>query len=153
MIQGLPGAGKTMVITMLVEYFESVLGWSHGVEFACIASMNTMAALIGGSTIHSFGEVPIGEEQGNTRKKQAWDKPDVNTMYMKCENMRVLIIDEGSSASCENLSTAELNVRTGTRAVAETYKVRTGKRRAAKEVRVFGGLNVLFFSIGGNSHL
>ena len=145
MIQGLPGAGKTMVITLLVEFFESVLGWSHGVEFACIASMNTMAALIGGSTIHSVGEVPIGDGQASTRRKQAWDKPDVNSMYMKCENMRVLIVDAGSFASCENLSTAELNVRTGTRAAAETYKVRHGKRGDAKGVRIFGGLNVLFF--------
>ena len=145
MIQGLPGVGKTMVITLLVEFFESVLGWSDGVEFACIACMNTMAALIGGSTIHSFGEVPIGDDQANSRKKQKWDKPDVNTMYMKCENMRVLIVDEGSSASCENLATAELNVRTDTRAAAETYKVRHGKRRDAKEVRISGGLNVLFF--------
>ena len=69
MIQGLPGAGKTMVITLLIEFFVVVLGWSHGVEFACIASMNTMAALIGGSTIHSFGEVPIGDEQASLRTK------------------------------------------------------------------------------------
>jgi hypothetical protein len=69
MIQGLPGAGKTMVITLLIEFFVVVLGWSHGVEFACIASMNTMVALIGGSTIHSFGEVPIGDEQASLRTK------------------------------------------------------------------------------------
>ena len=84
MIQGLPGAGKTMVITLSVEFFEPVLGWSHGVEFACIAGMNTMAALIGGSTIHSFGEVPIGDDQANSRKKakagQARCEHDVHEM-------------------------------------------------------------------------
>ena len=48
MIQGLPGAGNTMVITLLAEYFESVLGWSHGQEFACIARMKTIVALIRG---------------------------------------------------------------------------------------------------------
>ena len=77
--------------------------------------------------------------------KQNWDKPDVNTMYMKCENMRVLIVDEGSSASCENLATAELNVRTAIRAAAETYKVRYGGRGKPNEARICGGLNVLFF--------
>ena len=127
MIQRLPGAGKTMVITLLVEYFEPVLGWSHGHGFQCIANMNTMAALIGGSNIHSFGEVPIGDEQASAKKKNSWDKPDVSTMFMKCENMRVSIVDEGSSASCESLSTTELNIRTATRDAAETYKVRHGK--------------------------
>ena len=66
-------------------------------------------------------------------------------MYLKCENMRVLIVDEGSSASCENLATAELNVRTAIRAAAETYKVRYGGRGKRNEARIFGGLNVLFF--------
>lgn len=98
MIQRLPGAGKTMAITLLVEYFESVPGWSRRQDFACIASMNTMSALIGGSTIHSFGEVPIGDDQATTRRNQRWDKPDVRTMFIKCENMRVLIIDAGSSS-------------------------------------------------------
>ena len=70
MIQGLPGAEKTMVITLLVKYFETILGWTHGKEFQCIASMNTMAALIGGATIHSFGEGPIGEDMANTKKKK-----------------------------------------------------------------------------------
>ena len=68
MIQGLPGAGKTMVITLLVGFFEAVLGRTHGVEFACIASMNTMAAVIGGSTIHSFGEVPSARTKPRRQK-------------------------------------------------------------------------------------
>jgi hypothetical protein len=63
MIQGLPGAGKSQVIQWVRSFFEEVLGWQHGREFVCLASMNTMAALIGGFTIHSWGEVPINAEQ------------------------------------------------------------------------------------------
>ena len=69
MIQGLPGAGKTMVITLLVEYTSNQYLDGHmGHEAQCIASMNTMAALIGGSTIRGFGEVPIGEEHASAKK-------------------------------------------------------------------------------------
>jgi hypothetical protein len=63
MIQGLPGAGKSQVIHWVRSFFEDVLGWPHGREFVCLASMNTMAALIGGFTIHAWGEVPINAEQ------------------------------------------------------------------------------------------
>ena len=63
MIQGLPGAGKSQVIQWVRSFFEEVLGWQHGREFVCLASMNTMAALIGGFTIHSWGEVPVNADQ------------------------------------------------------------------------------------------
>ena len=66
-----------------------------------------MAALISGLTINSFGEVPMGDEQATARKNAKRYKPDANTMYMKCGNMRGLIVDEGSSAPCESLATAE----------------------------------------------
>ena len=87
-----------------------------------------MGALIGGSTIYRFGEIPIGDEQASAKNNKSSDKLDVSTMFMKYENMRVLIVDEGSSAPCESPSTLELNIRIATRDVAETYKVRHGKK-------------------------
>ena len=66
-------------------------------------------------------------------------------MFIKCENMRVLIVDEGSSASCESLSTTALNIRTATRDFPDTYEVRHGIKKTANEARIFGGLNVLSF--------
>ena len=95
MLEGLPGAGKSQVIKWVRRLFEEVLGWQHGREFICIASMNTMAALIGGMTIHSFGEVPIGDEQKNVKAMHRRDKPDVNSMFLKCESLRWLLLDEG----------------------------------------------------------
>ena len=56
LIQGLPGSGKSQLITWIRCLFEEVLGWCHGREFVCIAAFNTMAALIGGFTVHSWGE-------------------------------------------------------------------------------------------------
>ena len=146
MIHGLPGAGKSQVIHWVRSFFEEVLGWKHGREFVCIASMNTMAALIGGLTIHAFGEVPFDEVQGMKKRTQQREQPGVNSMYSKCENLRWILIDEGSSASCENLSWTETGVRNATRHAAETYKVRPKKGGCTTEERPWGGLNILFFT-------
>ena len=70
---------------------------------------------------------------------------DVSTMFVKCENMRVLIVDEGSFASCESLSTTELDIRIVTRDVVDTCKVRRGEKKSANEIRIFGGLDTFFF--------
>jgi len=70
MIQGLPGAGKSQVIQWVRSFFEEVLGWQHGREFVCLASMNTMAALIGGFTIHSWGKCLL--TQIRNRRKYAY---------------------------------------------------------------------------------
>ena len=53
MVHGLPGAGKSRVIHWIKDFFINVLGWEHGVEFVTLASQNTMAALVGGRTLHS----------------------------------------------------------------------------------------------------
>ena len=34
--------GKSMVLTLPVEYFESVLGWSHGQEFGALISLTRL---------------------------------------------------------------------------------------------------------------
>ena len=68
MIQGLPGAGKSQVIHWIRAFFTEVLRWTPGNEYVCIASMNSMAALIGGSTIHSFGHIPISKKAQDAKK-------------------------------------------------------------------------------------
>ena len=55
----IPGAGKSFCLKLLRRFFEECLGWEDGVQFQCLASQNTMAALIGGSTVHSWGDVPV----------------------------------------------------------------------------------------------
>ena len=56
---GIPGAGKSQCIKWLRDLFESGLGWEDGVQFQFLASQNTMAALIGGTTVHSWGVIPV----------------------------------------------------------------------------------------------
>ena len=46
-------------------FFEEVCGWTHGVEFVSLASQHTMTALIGGFTIHSFGNVRYRQKDGS----------------------------------------------------------------------------------------
>ena len=57
-VHGLPGSGKTQVMLWLAEYFQQVWGWTKGMHFIYLAPLNSMAARIGGSTVHSWGEVP-----------------------------------------------------------------------------------------------
>ena len=52
MIHGVPGSGKSELIAWLREAFEDVLGWTHGVQFVCVAFQNAMAAHIQGFTVH-----------------------------------------------------------------------------------------------------
>ena len=66
-------------------------------------------------------------------------------MYTKCECLRWILIDEGSSASCENLAFTESNVRTHTREAPETYKIRPKDKNNPAEVRSWGGKNLLMF--------
>ena len=58
---GMPGAGKSLCLALMRDFFEKVLGWKHGVQFQFLASQNSMAALIGGNTVHSWGVIPTNK--------------------------------------------------------------------------------------------
>jgi hypothetical protein len=117
LLHGLPGTGKSRVILWLRELFEDIFGWVHSAEFQCLASFNTMAALIRGNTIHSWGEVYIDKQQATAKQLAAWTNPDVSTMWKKIQHMRFIIIDEIESASTELLAQldaeAEETIRRG----------------------------------------
>ena len=51
-IHGLPGTGKSEVISWMRVLMEDGLGWTHGVQFVCLAYQNAMAAQIDGYTVH-----------------------------------------------------------------------------------------------------
>ena len=67
LLHGVPGCGKSQIIQWLREAFEKYLGWTHGVQFVCIAYQNAMAAHISGWTIHHWTGIPVGE--GGTTTK------------------------------------------------------------------------------------
>jgi hypothetical protein len=64
LIHGLPGSGKSQIIKWLRSYFEEVWRWEAGVHFQFVAPLNSMAANIGGATLHSWGEIAFQDNRG-----------------------------------------------------------------------------------------
>ena len=92
-----------------------------------------MATQIDGYTIHRWSGIPIrqGDEKGTgDRHKQS----------VRCQALRVLLIDEVSMVSAE-LLVAIQTVLTQVIRVPGTYK-----KRKDKSVRAFGGVNVIMFA-------
>ena len=114
-LHGVPGAGKSKLLEWIRTFFETVLGWTHGVEFVYLASQHTMAALIGGFTIHSFGNVKFRKPDGALANNRAGKPKDMSAQFLKYERLRWLFIDECSTASAENQAEMEHNIRKSTR--------------------------------------
>ena len=105
LVHGFPGTGKSATIAWMRELMEEGLGWEHGVQFVCLAFQNAMAAQINGFTIHHWSGIPVRmQEEGGTgdRHKQS----------IKCQALRVIIIDEISMISAELLGALEAVVKT-----------------------------------------
>ena len=139
LIHGIPGAGKSKVIAWICELFTDVLGWTGGNQFICLAVQNTMAANIGGSTIHHWGNVPFRDEKGKETGRRTGGKRDTSVLFNRCLNLRWILIDEISMVSAELLSELQYLVRKAVRKPG-TYKVRLDK-----SIRPFGGVNTLLF--------
>ena len=77
------------------EFFEDALGWTHGVEFMCVAFQNRMAAAIGGATLHTGADLPRPGEN----RDRALGHSDVDNLYMKNADMRWILVDEVSMVS------------------------------------------------------
>ena len=68
---------KSLCIDLMRNFFESVLGWTHGVQFQMLAAQNSMAALIGGGTVHSWGVIPANKVAAASKyvnKEVNWDQ-------------------------------------------------------------------------------
>ena len=91
---GMPGAGKSTCIHLCRRFFQECLHWQHGVEFQFVASMNTMAALIGGSTLHSWGQIPINASNAEDKMTNKGDDHDIDQLFLNALNLRWLFIDE-----------------------------------------------------------
>ena len=78
---GIPGAGKSTCIKYMRRLFEDCLGWEDGVQFQFLASQNTMAALIGGKTIHSWGSIPINATQASAKVGTKGADGDIDVLF------------------------------------------------------------------------
>ena len=130
LVHGFPGTGKSMLIAWMRRLMEEGLGWEHGVQFVCLAFQNAMAAAINGFTVHHWSGIPARSIDGNSCG-------DKHQQSMKCQALRVIIIDEVSMISAELLGALEYVVKGAVR-VQETYK-----KRNNGNTRAFGGVNVI----------
>ena len=88
MLHGVPGAGKSQTLLWLRTFFEKVCGWTHGKEFVYLASQNTMAALIGGFTVHSFNLISFKRKDGQTISAKRENKKDVSPHFLVYQRVR-----------------------------------------------------------------
>jgi len=134
---GIPGAGKSACIKWIIEFFTEVLGWEPGVQFQGLASQNTMAALIGGATVHHWGGIPINASDAAEKISGKGSGGDVDQLYERCLGTRWLLIDEVSTLSPMLLGLLDSYLR-------RACKRHHYARRPDKSWRPFGGLNVIF---------
>ena len=135
---GIPGAGKSKVIKWITRFFTEVLEWKHGVHFQCLASQNTMAALIGGSTVHTWGCIPINAAAANDKKTSKNAAGDLDILFLRCQNLRWLLFDELSTLSPVLLGLLDSYTR---RACLR----HSHAQRQDRSKRPFGGFNVFAF--------
>ena len=134
LVHGLPGTGKSRVIAWLRSLFEDALGWTHGVEFMCVAFQNRMAAAIGGTTLHTGAGLPRPGEN----RDHALGHADIDNMYIQNACLRWIILDEVSMVSDHLLGEFDSHITDASR------QTRYSKRKD-KSVRMFGGYNVVLF--------
>ena len=65
-------------------------GWTHGVQFVCLAFQNSMASQIGGCTLHHWSGNPVSETDGTALTK------DAHKLATKRQSVRWALIDEVS---------------------------------------------------------
>ena len=132
---GLPGAGKSECIRWTRRFFEECLGWMDGVQFQMLAPQHTMAALIGGRTVHGWGSIPINASAASEQNKKA-GASDVDALFLKALSMRWLLIDEISNLGAMVFGLLDSFLKRACR--RQPY----AKRKDGSK-RPFGGINLI----------
>jgi hypothetical protein len=133
---GIPGAGKSTCIRLVRRFFEECLKWEGGVQFQFLASQNTMAALIGGETVHAWGGIPVNATVAAGKANTKGDEGDVDELFLKALSMRWLLLDEVSTLSPYLLGVLDAYLR---RACCRHPYAKHGRHRR----RPFGGINIV----------
>jgi len=90
LIAGCPGTGKSRVIKWIIRLFVEVMGWTGGVEFDCVAFQNRVAFAMHGSTLHTAGQIKIGEQSYSAMLEHT----DIDTLFTKNQHLRWVVFDE-----------------------------------------------------------
>ena len=136
---GDPGAGKSYCITQLKDFFETCVGFEHGIHFQFLATQNSMAELIGGTTVHTWGAIPANKAAASA--KHANKEVDWDQLFENCLSMRWLVIDECSTLSPGLLAMLDSFLRTK---ACQRHPYAYRKRSKRMDPRPFGGLNIIF---------
>jgi hypothetical protein len=89
-VHGYPGTGKSRVIQWIRRMFIEAMKWEHGVQFVCVAFQNRVAYQMGGATLHSAGEVPVGGVHQDRKLAHG----DIDLLFTKNRALRWILIDE-----------------------------------------------------------
>ena len=113
LIHGLPGSGKSKVLKWLRSYLVDVWHMTEEEDFVFLAPMNSMAAGIGGSTLHPWAEIKWMNQQGQViQPNRSSEGRDVPSLAVKNLKLRYLFFDEVEAAGAELLT--EVNNHTTT---------------------------------------
>ena len=104
MVHGLPGSGKTLVLKWIRSYFEEVWDFTLDHQFAFIAPLNSMAANIDGSTLHSWGELSFLDRMGRYISCKKKTEDAVTTVAGRGSTLRWLFIDEVEARGADLIS-------------------------------------------------
>ena len=131
-IHGPPGTGKSRLMYWICRFFREALGWEHGNQFICVAYQNRVAYAMGGVTLHTVGDVGVGE----CDKKL--EHTDVDVLFTRNQDLRWILCDEVGIVGDFLLASFEKHITDA--AVISTFLHRPDKSR-----RPFGGYNFLGF--------
>ena len=82
---------------LIRDLFENCFGWEDGVQFQFLAPQNTMAALVGGKTVHAWGCIPVNAEDAAKKLHGKSEEGDVDDLFLNALGIRWLLFDEVST--------------------------------------------------------
>ena len=149
LIHGLPGSGKSELMKWIRSYFEDVWLWTYGEEFVFLAPLNSMASNIGGSTVHSWGQIGFKDRRGVHIAPKTAATEETPAMTTKCGKLRFACIDEIEATGADTIGSLESHICFHISSKSP-YKYpccydETGKLMKKCLPRPFGGVNCLFF--------
>ena len=131
---GPPGTGKSECLRWTSRFFEEVMGWTHGVQFQKVAPQHTMSILIGGQTVHSWGQVPINATSMQARTSKG-KGDDIDELFTRTQSLRWLLVDEIEAVAAVVMGILHGNL---CRSMSRTPYA----KRKDGTVRPFGGVNL-----------
>ena len=134
LVHGLPGTGKSRVIQWVIRMFTECMGFTHDVEFICVAFQNKVAHAMNGSTLHSAANIPIAAGGNNWQLNHK----DLKLLCKANTKMRWILIDEVFMIPDELLGAFAANF-----AAASSPSI--FQKYDDGSTQVFGGYNVMMF--------